>query len=154
MDIDKQAVIEQLKSKLRSQYERAVGALSDATEGATGDDSKAESKYDTRGLESSYLAAGQAGQVERLMREIRATEQCDFDRSSKTIDVGSLVIGEGGGQRFAYLISPGGGGVTLEIPQGETITVLNPGAPLAGRMMELKVGDHLDPPGITIVAIV
>lgn len=50
--MDKSKVVEDLIRQLREQYERALGALRDATEGATGGDTRAESKYDTRGLES------------------------------------------------------------------------------------------------------
>ena len=58
--MNKSAIVESLRQQLKAQYERAIKALEGAHEAATGEDTKAESKYDTRGLEASYLAAGQA----------------------------------------------------------------------------------------------
>jgi len=56
--MNKSAIVKSLRQQLNAQYERAIKALEGAYEAATGDDTKAESKYDTRGLEASYLAAG------------------------------------------------------------------------------------------------
>jgi hypothetical protein len=41
---------------------------------ATHESSKAESKYDTRGLEAAYLAGGQARQVKEILDSIKAYE--------------------------------------------------------------------------------
>ena len=43
-------------------------------EEATHESSKAESKYDTRGLEAAYLAGGQARQAKEIMDSIKAYE--------------------------------------------------------------------------------
>src|SRR5258705_4126387 len=41
---------------------------------ATHESSKAESKYDTRGLEAAYLAGGQARQAKEILDSIKAFE--------------------------------------------------------------------------------
>lgn len=63
-----------LINELRLRYDRAVSALSGAREAATGADTKAENKYDTRGLEASYLAAGQAEQADDLSRALHLVD--------------------------------------------------------------------------------
>jgi uncharacterized protein (DUF2345 family) len=62
----KSALLERIRVELRSQFERLAQAAREAHAAATDPGSKAESKYDTRSLEASYLATGQAKQVEEL----------------------------------------------------------------------------------------
>ena len=76
--MNKTLLVESLRAEFKRRYERAVAALAGAHEAATGADTKAENKYDTRGLEASYLAAGQAEQAEELQRGLSALEAFDF----------------------------------------------------------------------------
>ena len=76
--MEKRTLITALRSELDRQYQRAVAALAGAHEAATGADTKAENKYDTRGLEASYLAAGQADQAESLLRGITLLSGFEF----------------------------------------------------------------------------
>src|SRR5271163_893231 len=60
---------------------------------ATHESSKAESKYDTRGLEAAYLAAGQARQAREIMDSIKLYESLatrDF-APGEPVDVTALV---------------------------------------------------------------
>ena len=135
--MDKPAIIESLKAQLREQYERAVAAVNDAAEAATGEDTKAESKYDTRGLEASYLAAGQVEQANRLAKELAAVEAFDFpDHNSRSsIEPGALVEGKLDGRTVYYLLAPGGGGLTIDT-DGGVVTVLGAEAPLRGHLLD------------------
>ncbi|HLH51991.1 MAG TPA: hypothetical protein VKY92_00020 [Verrucomicrobiae bacterium] len=45
---------------------------------ATHESSKAESKYDTRGLEAAYLAGGQARQAKEILDSIELYRACRF----------------------------------------------------------------------------
>ena len=54
-----ETITERLKADLALYYRAAVAARAEATH----EQSKAENKYDTRGLEASYLARRQAKQV-------------------------------------------------------------------------------------------
>ena len=146
----KAEIVEDLKTQLREKYERAVAAVKDAAEGATGDDSKAESKYDTRGLESSYLAAGQVEQAERLARELAAIEVTDFSEVNREVEAGSLVEGELDGRQVYYLIAPGGGGLTVEAESGKSVIVIGGGSPLGSQMLGKQVGEMTDQPQIRI----
>src|SRR5436190_23486630 len=60
---------------------------------ATHESSKAESKYDTRGLEAAYLAGGQARQAKEILDSLelyRALTLRDF-ASEEPIDLKALV---------------------------------------------------------------
>jgi len=153
--MDKQLIIESLKQQLRDQYDRTLAALQDAAEGATGDDTKAESKYDTRGLESSYLAAGQAEQAERLQKELSAMESFEFPNftQSSAIAPGALVEAIMEGKPVYYLLAPAGGGLSVETSDGNLVTILGSSAPLRGRMLDLKIGDTIEQPPLEIKSI-
>lgn len=150
--MDKLKVVEELTRQLREQYDRALGALRDATEGATGDDTRAESKYDTRGLEASYLAAGQTEQADRLASELAAVEGFEFSSETTSIEPGALVTAELDGKPVHYLLAPGGGGITIDL-DGEMVTVIGMTAPLREKLLGKAVGDSLDHPPISIVAV-
>ena len=71
MTSEKQALLTEIRAELRAALERLSRAASEAHAAATDPGSKAEGKYDTRSLEASYLAAGQAKQVEELAAAVR-----------------------------------------------------------------------------------
>lgn len=153
--MNKQSVVDSLKSQLKDQHDRAIAAAENAAEGATGDDTKAESKYDTRGLESSYLAAGQANQAEELMRVLTILDQFEFPDFTKgqPIEMGALVKTEFEGDADWYLLAPGGGGLQCESAEGETVTVLGPQAPLAARLLRKTAGEPLEESPLTIIDV-
>ena len=98
--MDKAQLVDSLKKEIQSQYERALSALAGAAEAATGDDTKAEGKYDTRGLEASYLAAGQAEQADELARAVAAIDAFTFEdfEIDDPIAPGALVEGDVDGE--------------------------------------------------------
>ncbi len=153
--MDKARLVAALVAELRRRYDRAIAALSGAHEAATGADTKAENKYDTRGLEASYLAAGQAGQADDLLRAIHAVESFDFPEFDldDPIAPGALVETEQEGEIRHYLLSPAGGGIVLDDGQGGSVTVLGPASPLAERLTGRKSGDILADPGIFVLEV-
>src|SRR3954462_14007126 len=79
---------------------------------ATHESSRAESKYDTRGLEAAYLAGGQAKQAREIQDSIK-TYQSLTSRVFATndlIDVTAVVKLEVGGAASLYFIGPKSGG--------------------------------------------
>ena len=70
----KQEAIEQFTAKLRQQLSSMMEAAKNTHEAATGQESKQEGKYDTRGLEASYLAGAQAQQTEKLTESLHIFE--------------------------------------------------------------------------------
>jgi hypothetical protein len=153
--MNKTLLVESLRADLKQRYERAVAALAGAHEAATGADTKAENKYDTRGLEASYLAAGQAEQAEELQRGLGALEAFefrDFDFDDE-IETGALVEAEKDDEILYYLLAPAGGGLVLTADTGENVTVLGPGAPLAMALKGKTSGIILSDPELIILEI-
>src|ERR1043165_2741631 len=84
---------------------------------ATHESSKAESKYDTRGLEAAYLAGGQARQAKELLDSINVYESLvvkDF-APGEPIDLTALVELDSGGTRCTYFLGPKNGGLEIEV---------------------------------------
>src|SRR3954468_1820234 len=75
---------------------------------ATHESSKAENKYDTRGLEAAYLAGGQARQAKEIMDSIAMYESLEPREfgSDDRIDLAALVELEADGTASAYFIGP------------------------------------------------
>jgi len=108
---------------------------------ATHESSRAESKYDTRGLEASYLAGGQARQAREIMDSMKtygvlATR--DF-APGDLIDLTAVVKLETDGAPATYFIGPKSGGVEVNY-QGEEITVITPQSPLGQNLVGKKAG--------------
>jgi len=103
---------------------------------ATHESSKAESKYDTRGLEAAYLAGGQARQAKEILDSIKLYETLmakDF-AADEPIELTALVELEVGGTRSFYFIGPKNGGLELK-HQRKEITVVTPQSPLGQDLM-------------------
>jgi hypothetical protein len=153
--MEKAPLISALIAELGLRYDRAIAALTGAREAATGADTKAENKYDTRGLEASYLAAGQAEQADELSRALHAVETldfADFDLDDR-IAIGALVETEQDDEIRFYLLAPAGGGIVLETAEGDQVTVLGPASPLATKLIGQFAGSILHDPEILILEV-
>lgn len=119
---------------------------------ATHEQSKAENKYDTRGLEASYLARGQSRQVaeiEQSIKEFQKLPARDFG-AGETIDLGAYVELQTARESASYFIGPRAGGTEV-ILDGNEIIVITPQSPLGTQLMGKKEGDkvRLEMPGGT-----
>ncbi len=68
--MNKHSVHQLILDKLRIDLDIAERAAQTAYETATHEENIAENKYDTLGLEASYLAAGQARRVEEIRQSL------------------------------------------------------------------------------------
>src|SRR5580658_2672439 len=110
---------------------------------ATHESSKAESKYDTRGLEAAYLAGGQARQAKEILDSIKLYEALttrDF-APDEPIDLTALVELDTDGARSTYFIGPKNGGLEIEYQRRE-IMLITPQSPLGQNLMGRKVGQR------------
>ncbi|MFP4283847.1 MAG: hypothetical protein ACLFU2_14595 [Opitutales bacterium] len=130
--MQKKDVVEALISLLQEHLEASRRASEDAASYATDGEAKAREKWETQGLEASYLAAGQAGQAKSLaaaLQRLRA-EYASLIAPSMTADLGALAaIDFGGGTAEWYFLSPVGGGETVVV-NDESCTVITPQSPL------------------------
>ena len=140
----KAALIQKIVASLDAELELYAQSARAAHEEATHEQSKAENKYDTRGLEASYLAHGQSMhvmEIQKARKDFLALEPRDFGPADG-IDLGAVVELEEGGTPALYFIGPQAGG--LEITQGKkTLMVITPQSPLGSQLLGHKEGDRL-----------
>lgn len=127
---------------VRAQFDRDAEALARMLEAsrheATGSESRAENKYDTRAIEASYLAAGQGRRLAEL-RELQAwAEQLD-ERTPERARLGAAArIEDRGTARWVLLAPSGGPQVQVD---GTAVTLISARAPLGRALLGLQPGD-------------
>jgi transcription elongation GreA/GreB family factor len=139
------------KALLKEQLVRTLGAdlgvreraYKAAREGATDVEAKPENDKDTRALELSYLARGEAARLEELrgaLAEVQAMVVQDFDGESP-VRLGALVVTEEDGEEALFWIAPHGGGAVLA--EG-SVQVLTPKSPLGRALLGALAGDDCE----------
>ncbi len=150
----KSRLLEKIRAELRANLARLANAASEAHAAATDPGSKAEGKYDTRSLEASYLATGQAKQVEELADSVRKFESLvlpDF-KTDEPIDAGALVEVKLNGETSRFLLVPAAGGMEID-DNGHEITLLTPASPLYRKLSGMRAGEMLDEPELTVMRV-
>lgn len=133
----KQALLEALEATLRVLEQ----AYADAREGATHDEAKPENDKDTRALEASYLARGQALRLEELrgaIAEVRAMPLGVPQGGAAAL--GTLICAIEGNAEVRFFLAPHGGGTKL--PGGAQ--VVTPRSPLGLALLGKRSGDECE----------
>jgi len=113
--------------------------------GAVHEEAKPENDKDTRALEASYLARGQAMRVEELgetIERLRFLELKDYGDDAP-VGLGALVTLEDEAGERRVLLVPAGGGLSVETPEGE-VQLLSPAAPLGRALVDAVEGDEVE----------
>ena len=136
-----QTIITALEAVLDISKKAAIQAHEAATNGET----VAENKYDTFGLEASYLAAGQSKRVSECEENIKIFKSLEVQnfKPESLIRPGALVELEDAQSNIKTLfLSPVSGGLTVNFNQSEVILV-TPSAPLGCALMGQVLGDEI-----------
>lgn len=118
----------------------AVAAHQAATEGATHAEAKPENDKDTRALEASYMARGQAVRVEELRTGLAAVQALTTRAfgAGDPVALGALVtVADDDGER-RYLVAPDGGGAALA---AGAVQVITPRSPIGRALVGKRLGD-------------
>jgi len=135
-------ILQALLAKLENDLRRLQAANQDAAAGATHGESRAETKWDTCGLEASYLARGHAQQFKAL-----AADVCELRAFTppvyvgKPIGSGALIEVEQFGENMLFFLLPFGGGVEVMV-DGREVTVITPESPVGAALLDKKEGDE------------
>ena len=141
--MNKNALIQKIVAKLTSELGIYFRAAQNSRAEATHEQSKADNKYDTRGLEASYLARGQSRQAAELEASIAEFEKLEVRKfaGSDAIDIGALVELELEGESEFYFIGPRAGGTEV-VEDKKEILVITPQSPLGSQLLEKKQGNR------------
>lgn len=143
--MNKQAIVEKIKTKLSEELGYLTKAAIAAHEAATGEESKAEDQYDTRGLEASYLAGAQsqrAAEVQKTLALYQSLEIAQFSPTDR-IAATALMELESERKRAMYFLAPYGTGMTIEV-DGITIQVITAQSPLGEELLGRRAGDLVE----------
>ena len=146
--MNKSALLAAILAALEAELETATREARESAEAATDPDSKAENKYDTRALESSYLARGQARRVDELQSAVEAFAALSGNGASPgaSVVVGSLVTLDTPEGRAWYFLGPAEGGTEVRC-EGRTVLLITPASPLGRRLLGRTVGETVALPG-------
>jgi transcription elongation GreA/GreB family factor len=137
----KAALQEELERVLATDLARREGAHHAAMEAATHEEAKPENDKDTRALEQSYLARGEARRVEELragLAAVRAMRPRTAPGDGPAA-LGALVTVEE--EALVLWLAPHGGGVRLD---GGRVHVVTPQSPLGRAVLGKRVGDECE----------
>ena len=142
--VNKRAIVEKIIAQLSSELETYAQSARSAHAEATDEQSKAENKYDTRGLEASYLARGQSRQAAEVAEAIEHFTKLELREfaTDEGIDVGALIELETPTARAFYFLGPRAGGTEIVAGKKE-IWVITPQSPLGQQLMGRKRGEQI-----------
>jgi transcription elongation GreA/GreB family factor len=143
--MDKHHLHRLISTALNARYEAACQAAQQAYETATHEENVAENKYDTLGLEASYLAEGQARRVAQAEDEQQRFQHLKakmFPEDEK-ISLGAVVdLSDQHGQIIRVFISPVAGGLSLTYDEAPILLVTCE-APLGKVLSGAYLGDEV-----------
>jgi transcription elongation GreA/GreB family factor len=132
---------EKLCAVLRAELDGAMRAHKTAAEGATHEDARPENDKDTRALEQSYVARGQAARVRELEVALAETERMPLRvfREDQPIALGAVVVVTEDDAELAFMLAPHGGGCRL----GD-VQVVTPQSPMGRALLGKHAGDDCE----------
>jgi len=138
----KQSILRKLLENLENEMQVMISAALVAREAATHEESKAEDKYDTRGLEASYLAGAQAKRAAELQRVLHSLESLEIKKFQKKspIDLTALVEVLINSKATSFFIVPKGGGIQLQVAD-KNVQIITPDSRLGKELMGKTAGD-------------
>lgn len=152
--MNKRELLDRIVARLQAELQLLTTAALATHAEATDEENKAEDKYDTRGLEASYLAHGQskaADEAALALNQFQALVLRDFT-TGESIGLGALVVLDNSAR---YLMGPRAGGTEIDY-NGTSVLVITPQSPLGRRLLGRKQGDtvELDLGGKRIPALI
>jgi hypothetical protein len=142
--MDKKTIVAAIITEIEKELAVAISAAKSAHEDATNEESKPENQYDTRALEASYVARGQAKRVAELREalfEYKGLIIREFS-SKQAISSTALIEVESAGKRSILFYMSKGGGFSISV-NGVKIQVVTPSTPLGEALLQMHEGDSI-----------
>ncbi|MBA1209322.1 MULTISPECIES: GreA/GreB family elongation factor [Pseudomonas] len=156
--MNKTHLIAQIIAALEHDLDVVTRAAQSAYEAATAEENIAENKYDTLGLEASYLATGQArrsAEIRQALQTYRQLKLRDYD-PEQGVQVSQVVILEDEqGQCRRLIIGPEAAGLKIGLGD-EVVMVITPRSPLGQQLMGKRIDEEvsLNATGWTLVEVI
>ena len=144
--MDKRPLIDACIAALTERLETTVAALADAQAGATSDEARPENRYDTRALETSYLAEAHTERVQAMRRTLTTLHFWQPEPELSEIVAGALVQLDGPQVPAWVFVVPCEFSAMVQAG-ARTVQVVAQSAPLALALLHRVVGDQVRLPG-------
>ncbi len=149
--MDKFLLQRQVLERLAEDLLQAEQGARTAHETATHEENIAENKYDTLGLEASYLATGQARRAEAIRQAMGQWQQFRprAYEASQGIQLGALVylVDAEDMQQQLLFLGPEGGSMklsSLSSSGGPSVQVISAASPLGQALLGKQEGDEVE----------
>lgn len=146
VSVNKKMLLQRIIESLMLQTESFISAARTAHVEATDEASLAENKYDTRGLEASYLAEAQATMAAESAQNIASYKTLklkDFSDNSSIALTALIELESEDGSRSFYFLAPNSGGTKIKYENIE-ILLITPSSPIGKKLIGCKKGDFLE----------
>lgn len=142
MPLNKAKLVELVIAQLEAELEHARGAARSAAEAATAEENRPENQYDTRALEASFLARGQAIRVSDLEQAIKVLRELPLRSIPEDAPAqsGAIVTTECDGVEQINFLLPAGAGLQVEL-SGKKVTIVTTSSPLGSGFLGKTAGD-------------
>lgn len=144
--MEKRKVLAKLLEACSEQLKVLHNSALAAHDAATHPDAKPENKYDTRGLEASYLAGAQAKravEIQRLITNFRNLTLKVFGPEDP-IELTALVeLEDGEGKKNHLFLVEEGGGVEVRLEK-YTVRTITPESPMGKALLGQFCGDSFE----------
>lgn len=143
--VNKKALIEHITRQISDELAAITQAAKNTYDVATHEDNKPENKYDTRGLEASYLAGAQAKRVADMKEVLAIFENLPIKSftGSSLISATALVEVSLNNKVSFVLVMPKGGGQSAQF-EGRLIQVITVDSPLGKALIGRRTGDLIE----------
>jgi transcription elongation GreA/GreB family factor len=140
--MDKQDLLQSVVRLMEAELLKARAAAGSAHEAATAEENRPENQYDTRALEASFLARGQAIRVAELEHSIKVLRELPLKPlgNQDPVQTGALVRVECDGFQHLHFVLPSGAGLQVSSGQNK-ISIVTSNSPLGTELLGKRVGD-------------
>ncbi|MEO8799274.1 MAG: GreA/GreB family elongation factor [Polyangiaceae bacterium] len=141
---DKRALKTELVLALKAELAHAEAAYVSTRAGATHEEAKPENDKDTRALEQTYLARGQATRVEELRIAVGEVEAMLVPTANEGTPIGVGMVAtveDQDGKEHAYFVALHGGGAKL---QGGAVQSVTSKSPLGRALVGKRIADDVE----------
>lgn len=144
--VDKRTVIAAAIAQLEEEHRFLVAQAEATREAATHEEAKPENDKDTRGLEQSYLARGQAKRVEETGEAITRLRFMELPRFGPDVPIGAGALVEveiDGDVVQLWMMVPVAGGRVVET-NGVEVRLITPASPVGSALVGKVEGDEAE----------
>jgi transcription elongation GreA/GreB family factor len=146
--MNKESILQHIIASLAADLDILSKAAKAAHEAATHEECIADNKYDTLGLEASYVAQGQANRAQEIKRALetyRNLELRSFAADAAIRLTAQVALEADDGSTRTVFLGPEAGGLKIE-EDGKEIIVITPGSPLGRALLGKSAGDRVELP--------